>query len=114
MMADLMTRLEDGLCHRGMRIHRPAGDEERRLQIKLVEQLQEFRRADTRLVATIAHGDEALRVQRVLAGPGGLRIHIEGEEHRRAIRFGPRIVRSRRRGVRGDERDARECLTVQH
>jgi hypothetical protein len=82
MMADLMAGLENGLRHRGMRIHRPAGDEERRLQIKLIEQLKEFRRADARLVTAIAHGDEALGMQRVLAGPGGLRVHVEGQEHR--------------------------------
>ena len=77
MMADLMAGLENRLSHRGMRIRRPAGDEEGRLQFKLIEQLQEFRRADTRLVAAITHRDEALGVQRVLAGPGTLRVHVK-------------------------------------
>ena len=61
-VADLVARLENGLGHRGMRIHRPTSDEERRLEVELIEQFQEFRRADARLVAAIAHGDEALGV----------------------------------------------------
>jgi hypothetical protein len=65
-----------------MRIHRPASDEERRLQIKLIEQLKELRRADARLVAAIAHRDEPLGVSCVLAGPGAFCVHVEGEEHR--------------------------------
>ena len=58
-MADLVPGPKNGLRHRGMRIDRPAGDEERRLQIELIEQFQKFRRSDARLVAAIAHGDRA-------------------------------------------------------
>src|SRR5437879_9983005 len=35
-VADLVARPKNGLRHRGMCIHRPAGDEERRLEVKLI------------------------------------------------------------------------------
>ena len=97
-----------------MRVDRPAGDEEGRLEIELVEQLQQFRRADARLVAAIAHGDEPLGMHGVLAGPRALRVDVERQEHRRLVRLRPGIFRRGIRSVGWGERNALECLTVQH
>ena len=66
MMADLVPRREDRLRHRGMRVDRPAGDEEGRLQVELVQQFEELRRADAGLEAAVAHRDQAVGVAGIL------------------------------------------------
>src|SRR5712664_1522840 len=45
-MADLMAGLENGFSHRWVCVHGPAGDEKRRLEVELIEQLQQLRRTD--------------------------------------------------------------------
>ena len=83
-MADLVALLQYGFGHRRMRLDRPAGDEERRLQPEIPQKLEQLRRSDARLISAKGHGDEAFGMRRVLAGPGALGIDVEGEEHRGA------------------------------
>ncbi len=109
-----MAVLQDRLRHGGMRLDRPAGDEEGRLQAELAQELQQLRRAPPRLIAPERHGDEAFGMGRVLAGPGALGIDVEGEEHGGPIAARPGEGRRRRCEIGRPQRHRIPAIIARH
>jgi hypothetical protein len=76
---DLVARLEDRLDRPRVALRRPAGDEERRRQPVLAQQLEDPRHADERPVGLVRHDAEVVRVEAALREDRRLRVDVEGQ-----------------------------------
>jgi hypothetical protein len=85
-MADLVAALERLLDQRLALLDDDAGDEERRLDVVAVEQVEDAAHSHLPSVAALAQRDRTLRVLGVARGPQRLGIEIEGEHDGEALR----------------------------
>ena len=91
-MGDLVSALQDRLAGGRMRLDRPSGDEERRLDLVAREQLENFRQADASLVAAIGQGHQPSGIARIAAEPHGFGVDVEAREQDTAAAVGPSAV----------------------
>src|SRR3954465_8332066 len=87
-MADLVSADEDLLDRLRIAIGRPAGHEERRLQLVLAQQAEDARDADERPVRLMRHHARVPRVEAALREDRRLGVDVEGEagvDHRTAL-----------------------------
>ena len=78
-MADLVAALEDHLDPVGMVLGSPARHEERALEPRLLQRIEDLRHADLGAVAALAQHAGPVGIVRIARGPQRLGVEIEGQ-----------------------------------